>query len=213
MFLVLGVDEAGRGAVLGPLVVAGAVLPELDLPKLAALNVKESKSVARAKRARLVRELWAFGVRGRAVVIQPNRIDQENLTQLELRAIVELVRFFQPARVIGDPPVPPRAIPRFRQSLAKSTGFAEERILFSPKADVREPLVAAASLLAKVVRDGYVRALRQIYGDFGWGYPGEAKVQEFLAQYMRAHGELPPICRKRWSSVQKTFSLKLQEMA
>lgn len=210
MALVVGVDEAGRGAVLGPLVVAGAVLPAARLPELAALNVRESKSVARARRAQLLRELWAFGVRGRAVVIPPERIDQENLTHLELWAIGELVRFFRPARVIGDAPVSPQAIPRFRHSLARSTGLAEDQIHLFPQADAREPLVAAASLLAKVVRDGHIRALHRVYGDFGWGYPGEAKVQEFLAHYVRTHGGLPSICRKRWSSVHKTFGLKLQ---
>ncbi|MFN3346552.1 MAG: ribonuclease HII, partial [Candidatus Bipolaricaulaceae bacterium] len=50
-------DEAGRGAVLGPLIVAGVVLPAADLPGLAALNVKESKSVARTRRAALLRQL------------------------------------------------------------------------------------------------------------------------------------------------------------
>ncbi len=213
MSLVLGIDEAGRGAVLGPLIVAGVVLPAKDLPRLTTLNIKESKSVTRAQRPVFLRRVWGVGARGRVVVIPPERIDQQNLTQLELMAMVTLINFFGPAQVICDPPVSASAIPRFRRSLSQSTGLAEAQILLFPKADVRVPLVAGASLLAKVVRDAHVRALHRTYGDFGWGYPGEPKVQECLARYMQAHGELPPICRKRWRSVQQAFGLKLQEMA
>lgn len=213
MPLVLGLDEAGRGALLGPLIVAGAVLSEEDLPKLAELKVKDSKAVPRAQRPRLLRELWAWGLRGRAVVIPPEHIDEGNLTQLELGAMLVLIQFLRPDRVIADPPVGPRAIPRFRRSLAQAAGLAENQVLLFPKADAQDPLVAAASLLAKVVRDGYVRALRSRYGDFGWGYPGEPRVREFLVRYLRTHGELPPICRKRWRTVQEVLGAKLQEMA
>ncbi|MEN3009935.1 MAG: ribonuclease HII [Candidatus Bipolaricaulaceae bacterium] len=213
MPLVLGFDEAGRGALLGPLVVAGAVLPEEALPALARLGVRESKAVARAQRPRLLRRLWAWGVRGGVVVLPAPAIDQGNLTQLELAAALALIRRFRPQRVLGDPPVPPRAIPRFRRALALGAGLAEDRVLLFPKADAQEPLVAVASLLAKVVRDGYVGVLRRAYGDFGWGYPGERKAREFLARYVREHGELPPICRRRWRSVPRVLGAKLQEMA
>lgn len=210
---VLGLDEAGRGALLGPLIVAGAILPAEDLPRLVKLGVKESKALSRAQRPRLLRELWDWGVRGRVMVIPPERIDQGNLTQLELEAMVALVQRLRPDQVIADPPVAPRAIPRFRRRLAQTTGLAEGHILLFPKADAQDPLVAAASLLAKVVRDGYVHALRSRYGDFGWGYPGEPKVRVFLVRYVRAHGELPPICRRRWRTVQEVLGAKLQEMA
>lgn len=213
MSLVLGVDEAGRGAVLGPLIVAGAVFPEEGLPRLAELGIKESKAVARPRRPSFLRELWRQGLRGRVVVIPPENIDRGNLTQLELQAILELVEFFQPARVVCDPPVAPKAIPRFRRFLARGAGLAETRVLLFPKADAQDHLVAAASLLAKVVRDGYVRALRRFYGDFGWGYPGEPKVREFLERYVREHGTLPPICRRRWRSVRDAFGARLQETA
>lgn len=210
MPLVLGIDEAGRGAVLGPLIVAGVVFPEKDLPRLTTLNIKESKSVTRAQRPVFLRKLWGMGARGRVVVIPPERIDQENLTQLELMAMVTLINFFRPVQVMCDTPVSSSAIPGFRRSLSHSTGLGEAQILLFPKADARVPLVAGASLLAKVVRDAHVRALHRTYGDFGWGYPGEPKVREYLARHMHAHGELPPICRKRWRSVQKAFGLKLQ---
>ncbi|HEC63567.1 MAG TPA: hypothetical protein ENI38_04195, partial [Candidatus Acetothermia bacterium] len=68
--------------------------------------------------------------------------------------------------------------------------------------------VGAASLAAKVVRDAYVTFLREKYGDFGWGYPGEKRVQEFLKEWLERHGEFPEICRTRWRAAQRLLRLQ-----
>lgn len=210
MGIVLGLDEAGRGAVLGPLVVAGVAIEEGKEKVLWDLGARDSKSLARPKRKKILRTLWQEDLRGRVVVIPPAEIDQGNLTVLELQAMAGLIRWGRPEKVVLDPPVGPKAISRFCWALSQETGLPKEALSAFPKADKKNPVVAAASILAKVVRDGYMEVLRQKFGDVGWGYPGEEKVQKFIERWFREHEELPPICRKRWRSVQCFSLLKLQ---
>ncbi len=206
---VLGVDEAGRGAVLGPLVVAGVCLEEGELARLSELGVRDSKTVPRGRRRTLVRAIARSGARGRVVVVPAGTVDRENLTSLEREAVLVLIRDLDPRRVVVDTPVGPPAIRGFRDSLASRSGIPRDAIAVVPRADRDHPAVAAASLLAKVVRDAYVVSLRHEYGDFGWGYPGEAKVQALLAAWCAEGGALPPICRTRWRCVQDLLSRHL----
>lgn len=206
MATVLGVDEAGRGAVLGPLVVAGVRVAEDRLPDLWALGARDSKLVPRERRGTVVRAIAGSGARGKVVVLPASTVDQENLTSLERDAVLRIASALSPDRIVVDAPVGPRAIPRFRDSLSARLGLPCEAIAVVPKADRDHPAVAAASLLAKVVRDGYVLALRRLFGDFGWGYPSEGRVREYLASWHAAHGTLPPICRIRWGCVRDLLS-------
>ncbi len=110
-----------------------------------------------------------------------------------------------------DAPVAPAAIPGFVAALCRRSGLSPAAVAVFPKADRDHPAVAAASLLAKVVRDGYVLALRRRFGDFGWGYPGEPKVQEYLAAWVSEYRTFPPICRTRWRCAQDLLALPLPE--
>ncbi|MGB9862132.1 MAG: ribonuclease HII, partial [Candidatus Bipolaricaulaceae bacterium] len=209
--IVLGLDEAGRGAVLGPLIVAAVAIPAEKEGLLQEVGARDSKTISRRNRRRILRALWAEGARGRVAVIPPERIDEESLTVLELRAMAWLIRRSQPGRVVLDPPVGPRAIPQFLSALSAEAGFPRERLEAFPQADKKSPVVSAASILAKVVRDGYIQVLRRSFGDIGWGYPGEEKVQKFLRHWVEEHQDLPPICRRRWRSVQSFCFPKLQD--
>lgn len=208
---VLGIDEAGRGAVLGPLVVAGILVKEERLPELRKLGARDSKLVPREGRLATVRAIARSGARGRAVVIPASAVDRENLTSLELAAAVALVLALPAIEVVVDTPVGPRAIPQFASALSTRSGLPCAAISVLPRADRDHPAVAAASLLAKVVRDGYVLALRRQFGDFGWGYPSEPRVRDYLVSWLTERGTLPPICRTRWKCVQDLLSPRLLE--
>jgi len=196
--------------VLGPLVVAGVRVAEEDLPRLWELGARDSKVVPRARRRAVVRALAAVVARGRVVVIPASVVDGDSLTSLELAAAASLVDRLGPGRVVVDAPVAPLAVGRFVAALAARCASPPRAIDAFPKADRDHPAVAAASLLAKVVRDGYVVALRQRFGDFGWGYPGEPKVRQYLASWWAGEGTLPPICRTRWRSIQDLLSPPLR---
>ncbi len=200
MAQVLGIDEAGRGAVLGPLVLAGVLVHEAELPKLKGVGVRDSKALPRGRRPAVARAVARLA-RVRAVVISSAAIDRTNLTELEFQGAMKLIANLRPSLVVLDPPVGPRALPGFLDRLARCTGLPRTQVSSFPKADRDHPAVAAASVVAKVVRDGYIEALRSTYGFGGWGYPGEPAVEQFLVRWVRERGELPPICRKRWSTV------------
>ena len=202
-------DEAGRGAVLGPLVVAGVLVPESQKEKLWSLGVRDSKAIARPRRKAILKRLFREGARGKVVVIPPEKIETQSLTALELSAMAQLMTDLHPDEVLLDAPVGPGALPHFLHALSRASGFPREKIQGFPKADQKDPVVAAASILAKVVRDSYVLFLRQTYGDFGWGYPGEPRVQEFLREWLARHGDLPPICRQRWRTVSRFLESEL----
>jgi ribonuclease HII len=207
---VVGIDEAGRGAVLGPLVVAGVWAPEARLSQLSQLGAQDSKRVPRGKRKGILLELTR-AAKIRVVVIPARTVDRVNLTELELQAAGRLVRRLvpdlnSPGTVVVDTPVPRAAIPKFGADLAREAGLPAEAIRIYPRADASHPAVATASLAAKVVRDAYVVFLRREYGDFGWGYPGEERVREFLGRWLADHGEFPDICRTRWRAAQRLLS-------
>ena len=226
---VLGIDEAGRGAVLGPLVVAGVLVPEEALPTLVEIGARDSKAIPRGRRRGLLIEI-AHRFPVRTVVIPAKKVDEKGLTELELIAAARIVRYAvsticdqssaasssppithhpSPITVVMDAPVTPRAIPAFRARLASITGLPEGAISAYPKADSLHPAVSAASLAAKVIRDAYVVHFHKRYGDFGWGYPGEGKVVAFLMRWLAERGELPPICRTRWRTVKRLLERKL----
>lgn len=206
-------DEAGRGAVLGPLVVAGVWTAPEHEEKLKTLGARDSKTLSRKKRKEVLRALWQEGLRGRVIIIPPHVIDQENLTILELGAMAKILREVQPTQVILDPPVGPRAIPHFLRNLSRATKLPESVFSAFPQADKKSPVVGAASILAKVVRDGYMEALHRQFGDIGWGYPGEKKVQDFLERWFSEHRDLPDISRKRWRCLRAFYMQGLHDSA
>ncbi|MFO8033663.1 MAG: ribonuclease HII [Candidatus Bipolaricaulota bacterium] len=201
----MGVDEAGRGAVLGPLVVAGVVAEGSVRSELRRLGAQDSKAVARSQRREILRRLVRQVEGSWAIVFSASQVDNCSLTQLEETAVCALMHRLGPEQLVIDAPVGPAAVPALLRRL-RSSATAPVEIAAYPKADISDPLVGAASLLAKVVRDGYLHALRAQYGDIGWGYPGEKKVYHFLTSWLAEHGQLPPICRTRWASVQALIS-------
>ncbi len=205
----MGVDEAGRGAVLGPLVVAGVVAEGNARGQLQYLGAQDSKAVPRGRRREILRRLAQRLEGAWVVVYSASQVDGSSLTALEERAVITLITKLRPEQAVLDAPVGPSAVPALLQRLHTSLHTSvhpSTHIAAYPKADVADPLVSAASLLAKVVRDGYMQVLRSQYGDIGWGYPGEEKVRRFLAQWLIDHPGPPPICRTRWASVQALLS-------
>jgi len=198
---VLGIDEAGRGPVIGPLVVAGVLLEEGREEELIALGVRDSKALPRGKRSELLPHIERLAQAVERVTIPACDLDG-NLTQIELRATVRIIQKLKPDRVILDAPVGPRAIPAYREALRELLSFPCELIVENG-ADARYPAVAAASIVAKVCRDREILKLRARYGDFGWGYPSEPKVRRFLREWYAENGSFPEFVRTRWATAQR----------
>ncbi|MCS6936116.1 MAG: ribonuclease HII [Candidatus Bipolaricaulota bacterium] len=197
---ILGIDEAGRGCVIGPLVVAGVWIERDRLQALETLGVRDSKQLTRARRTEIAEAIQKIA---NVVVLEiPVAQLQENLTRVELHAIAEIIQNSNAHRVYLDLPVGPRAQERFVQRLRPAVQSAFE-LIAENRADARYPIVSAASIVAKVRRDSAIERLHQEYGDFGWGYPSEPKTRAFLKEFYARHGRFPECARLKWQTLQR----------
>lgn len=190
---ILGLDEAGRGSVLGPLVV-GAFLYEGEQAALATAGAADSKTLTPARRTRARAALATLG-REAWRVIPATRIDEGNVNALEEEAFLSLVAELAPDRVYLDAPVHPGGIPRLRARLVATSGV--EDWVVECKADSRWPVVGAASLVAKTERDAAIEAL----GEVGSGYPSDPVTRQVIRDLLRGEAPLPPWVRARWGTV------------
>jgi ribonuclease HII len=198
---VLGIDEAGRGCVLGALVVAG-FLCEGDDEALRAAGARDSKQLSAARRdaaALALRPLGTPDVRE----ISPTEIDEGNLNTLEERLIIALIVAHRPDLVyldaLGHPKTLPAVALRLLGELAPH-GLAPTLII-EPKADDRYATVSAASIFAKTHRDAQLERLKAAWGDFGSGYPSDPKTRTWLAAHHRSGAPWPAFVRTRWGTV------------
>ncbi|MEM0094132.1 MAG: ribonuclease HII [Thermofilum sp.] len=211
-----GVDEAGRGPLFGPMVIAIAVIGEEKERLLAELGVRDSKLLTPSRRevvrAQMEKLLDFYSLR----VVEPREIDEAvsrgGLNLLEAKVICELVRRALEKTPLGvvyvDSPDPKPE--RFGSLLSQMLG-GSVRVVARNGADRDFAIVAAASILAKTERDRLVEQLKRRYGDFGSGYPSDPRTREFAEKWLREHGEPPPFARKSWStwsSLRKKESLE-----
>ena len=204
--MILGIDEAGRGPVIGPLVIAAVLVEEGQLQRLEELGVRDSKRIPRPQRTALAAEIRKF-CQVLCKKIPPAALDRASLTEVELRAIAELIAASIPSPEVVqlDAPVPPRAIPRYAEELRARLPrrLHSVKLQLENRADERYLTVSAASIVAKVERDEAILRLHERYGDFGWGYPTEQKVREFLERWYREHGSFPACVRRKWRTAQR----------
>ncbi|MFH1464135.1 MAG: ribonuclease HII [Pseudomonadota bacterium] len=195
--LVMGIDEAGRGAVLGPLVLGAYTCDEAALDAVKATGATDSKLLSPARRRALVAPLGALG-QGRLELIPATAIDEGNLNDLEMRAMARLIDEVRPGRVWIDAPVNPRGIPRFVRAL-RACLRSQPELVVEPKADLTWIAVSAASVLAKVRRDAEIEAL----GPVGSGYPSDPTTRALLTKLLASGAPLPPWVRSRWGTLQR----------
>jgi len=192
---ILGLDEAGRGSVLGPMVVGAYLVGADQLDALAATGVTDSKKLSAARREALIAPLTALGD-GRAHLISARAIDAGNLNDLEEALFAQLIDDARPDRVIIDAPCNPRAIPKFVARLRARISVQPELIV-EPKADLTHRPCGAASIFAKVTRDRHVAGL----GPVGSGYPSDPKTRDWIRGFLVRDEPLPACVRSRWGTL------------
>lgn len=192
---VLGLDEAGRGSVLGPLVVGAFLWETEDQAPLRAAGADDSKVISPIRRVSIRSVLATMGT-GVVRLVSAPEIDEGNLNRLEERAFLDLVRELRPDRVYLDAPVAPAGIPRLRARLVEASGVADWVV--ECKADATWPVVGAASIFAKVTRDAEMHGL----GDgLGSGYPSDPVTRGWLAARLAENTPLPSFVRTRWGTL------------
>lgn len=206
--MLAGVDEAGRGPVLGPLVVAG-VLVESERP-LRKLGVKDSKLLTPAKREELAPQIRALALRVETRVIPAEelnaRMPGQNLNEIEVDAFAELLERLAPSSAILD--ACDVNAERFGRNVAARVTHTCA-ILAKHEADLHHPVVAAASILAKVERDRLMAEISAQHGACGSGYSHDVHTQQWLAAYVRDHNKLPTFARREWETSRRLMQRDL----
>ena len=196
--MLVGIDEAGRGPVLGPLVVCALAVAEGKRETLESLELKDSKKYSRARREELASEILPL-VECECAEISASSIDfqrcTKTLNEIEIELFSRVLTRFSHARLIIVDACDVSAA-RFGERLCSLSRISS--LISEHKADEHYPIVSAASIIAKVRRDARIDEFKKEYGDFGTGYPSDEKTIEFLRQYIKNEGKLPPIARSSW---------------
>jgi len=208
---IAGIDEAGRGPVIGPMVIAALVFDEDKIERLEELGVKDSKRLTPRRREKLFNEILGLADDYVVLILSPEEISSREGTLNEF----EVENF---AKALNSLKVKPDVIyadaadvdeERFGNELKKKLDF-EAEIIAKHRADALFPVVSASSIVAKVTRDREIEGLKEKYGEIGSGYPSDPRTRAFLENYYREHGAFPPIVRQGWKTLKK-IEEKLRE--
>lgn len=208
--LVGGVDEAGRGSIIGPLVVAGVSIRESKISLLTDMGVKDSKALTPKARARLFGEIMKVADSVCIRKIDPVEVDDSvslrGLNRLEAKVMASVIDNIGADEVYVDCcDVNPE---RYRD-------YIGQHLKCSPKvhsmhhADSINIVVSAASIIAKITRDHEIQHIRAGYRSIGSGYPSDEQTMRFIRRWVSKNGAAPEFARKSW----KPLKLMLEQMA
>jgi ribonuclease HII len=207
---IAGVDEAGRGPVIGPLVVCGVLFQKDDLEELKGFGVKDSKLLTPSKREELSEEIVKLSTEHEYFILEPKTIDivvsrnkvYRKLNYLTSIAMARIIGLLRPDTVYVDAcDVSPQ---RCAFDIKRVLPY-EPRIICEHKADATYQIVSAASILAKVKRDQIVKELNDRYGYFNSGYASDKNTIVFLRKYFTNHREVPLFVRGSWYTVKRVM--------
>ena len=195
-----GVDEAGSGSVMGPLVV-GAVYVEDDT-ELMELGVRDSKKLTPKRREAMFDRILDIADAYSVVTISADDIDlrreRESLNEIELAMFVDATNRYPVLRVYADCPDVNEM--SFQSALTARLGGTE--VIARHKADDTYPVVSAASIIAKVTRDRLIEDISKEFGEsIGSGYPSDKVTTGFIEKWIKENGRSPPYTRNSWETV------------
>jgi ribonuclease HII len=200
--MISGIDEAGKGPVLGPMCVAGVLMDDSSNDALLKIGVKDSKKLAPKKREVLAVEIKKIANKYFVLEVSALQIDElrKIMTMNEIMVVcyAKVLDELRPDHAFVD--AADVIAQRFGENIKKKY-TREITITSEHEADVKYPIVSAASILAKVQRDMLVKELgEKIDADIGSGYPSDGKTILFLENWVKEHGSLPDFARSSWET-------------
>ncbi|MEK6945389.1 MAG: ribonuclease HII [Nanoarchaeota archaeon] len=217
--LTLGIDDAGRGPVIGPMVLAGCLINDEASKEFKKLGVKDSKQLTQKRREILVETIKEKAETFEVVVVYPEQIDgtdefRINLNELEALACAEIInrinKGFSKIKVIVD--CPSTNITKWTDFLkSKIENLSNLEISCEHKADVNHISVSAASIIAKSLREKEMDDIKKKYGSkVGSGYSSDPLTKKFIENHgseFKDHG----IIRKSWATWKNSVAFKEQK--
>jgi ribonuclease HII len=212
--LILGIDEAGKGPVLGDLIIAGAMYKKSRKKDLKILGVKDSKMLTVKKREELFSEVKKLAEKYEVITVSPNEIDQRynvgtNMNKIEAVKFAELINRLKPDIAVIDCPS------------ANTKGFQDYmsqflthkcRVKCENYADKNHIEVGAASIIAKVTRDAGIKEIEKEIGmPVGAGYPSDPVTIKFIEKVFKNKEFINKYIRKTWFTFQNIINKKEQK--
>lgn len=196
---ILGIDDAGKGCLIGSMVLAGVVIPKEDYEELKKIGVKDSKKLSHKKRDKLndiLRNKYPYFIE----IVSAEEIDAENIIRIEEKRSANIINNLSFDMAVLD--CPSNSIDKYTNAVVNISG-CRSLIVAEHKADVNHVAVSAASIIAKTERENLIKQLKKKYGDFGSGYTSDKKTIEFL--YNNIGKACDCIFRKSWSTYQEAM--------
>ncbi|MEC8073739.1 MAG: ribonuclease HII [Candidatus Thermoplasmatota archaeon] len=201
--MICGVDEAGKGPVMGPMVVAAVSVENAKLVEN--LGFKDSKLLSSQRRLKLfnlIKQNYSYEIE----IINVEKIDEyrmkNQLNLLNRKAFEKVISKLNPNVAYVDAADVNEE--RFgREIKINLTNPNDTDVISMHKADSMIPVVAAASIIAKQTRELEIKKLKKEIGDFGSGYPSDERTIKFLKSYFHDNSRWPPGTRKSWKTIER----------
>ncbi len=205
--LIAGVDEAGRGPVLGSLVVGCVLFEEDKLHLLEEHEITDSKQLTAEKRQAMAEVIYKHCKEYQIYELTAPNLDEgrkhRTLNEIEVRLFAQVLNdlkgkpdeiYLDAADVKED---------RFGHNVKGLLSFSPKRVISKHKGDSLFRIVGAASILAKVKRDAVIEGYKRQYGEIGSGYPGDRKTRLFLKNILLENNfKYPEFVRQSWATAQ-----------
>ena len=210
--MICGADEAGRGPIFGPLVVAGVNI--IDDSELIKIGVRDSKKLSPKRRELFAKHIKKIVEKYEFISIPASDIDElrnvMTLNELEVNAFSKIVERLHPDVCYVDAADVNEA--RFGKDILSNLSF-KPTIISKHKADEIYPVVSAASILAKTIRDEQVRIIaleleKKLDIPLGSGYPSDPVTQKFLKKWVETYEDLPPHVRRSWQTARNLMNVQ-----
>lgn len=193
-----GVDEAGRGPVIGSMFIACAYGNVEDIPN----DVKDSKKLSNKKIAKVRKEIDSSSIETSVVEVKPKEIDESN-------SLTELCESgFSKAISKIDKPSDKIVVDSFSNNKDAVRDKLLERhpeytVEVEFEADDKYQMVSVASIIAKSEREKHIERLSEKYGDIGSGYPSDPTTKEYLENYYEKNEDFPDFVRNSWGTIER----------
>jgi ribonuclease HII len=205
--MICGVDEAGRGPVIGPLVIAGVSYEDDSF--LIKYNIRDSKKITPKTREMLANKIKKSAITYEILTINASDIDDMRkvmtLNELEVNAFSQVIKKLEPELCFVDAADVNEK--RFGKEILSRLTY-KPTIISKHKADELYPIVGAASILAKTTRDEHVQQIatqlqKKLSLPLGSGYPADPVTKKFLKTWLETYKELPHHVRHSWKTAQQ----------
>lgn len=219
--LFLGIDDAGRGPAIGPMVLAGVLINDETRKEFIQLGIKDSKTLLPKKREALAKLIKEKSISHFHIIIPPKEIDNQpndglNLNQREAIASAQIInKLYKSAKkedivvMIDCPSVNIEAWKQYLEGFVMAK--TDLKIICEHKADEKHIEVSAASILAKTIRDSEVEKIKKDIGvDFGSGYAADPLTRKFIYDHYEKYKD-KGIFRESWGTIKKHKSYKSQK--